>query len=70
MCAGLPLIMNDDARRFFLVTGVLGGFTTFSALAVQTVNMSAPAWQAMAYIAVTFVGGVFATHLGHRAVNR
>lgn len=42
--------------RPFLGTGVLGGFTTFSAFAVQTLDLSLPL--AAAYLAVSVVGGV------------
>ncbi len=69
LAAGMPQIMTHDARRYFLVTGVLGGFTTFSALAVQTLNLNSVA-QSIAYLGATFVIGVLATHLGHRMVTK
>jgi CrcB protein len=69
LAAGLPQIMTHDARRYFLVTGVLGGFTTFSALAVQTLNLNS-ASQSIAYLGATFVICVVATHFGHRVVTK
>lgn len=50
---------RTEAVRLVLGTGVLGGFTTFSALAVEV-------WQAtaVAYAAVSVVGGVVAAVVG------
>ena len=51
--------------RPLLGTGVLGGFTTMSALAVQTVDASLPT--ATAYLAATLVVGIGAAAAGLRA---
>jgi fluoride exporter len=40
LIASSPNIMNNETRRHFVVTGVLGGFTTFSAIAVETFTAS------------------------------
>ena len=59
-------IMASEARRHFLITGVLGGFTTFSALAVETVQLAAKnLFLAVAYILITFAGGLLATTVGY-----
>ncbi len=50
--------------RAFLGTGVLGGFTTFSAFAVQAVEASLPT--GIAYVAGTLVLGIAAAELGLR----
>lgn len=50
--------------RAVLGTGLLGGFTTFSALAVQAVAADLP--QAVAYLAATVVLGLAAARLGAR----
>jgi len=50
--------------RPFLGTGVLGGFTTFSAFAVQTLEVGWPI--AIAYVAATLALGVGAAHVGLR----
>jgi fluoride ion exporter CrcB/FEX len=53
------------------VTGVLGGFTTFSALAVE-LNDLADAERlpiAVLYGAVTLVAGIGATFVAHRPVE-
>ena len=54
--------------RAFLGTGILGGFTTYSAFAVQVATLPAiaPAW-ALVIALVTLVAGFFAAGLGLRA---
>jgi CrcB protein len=63
---GVLVARRPDGRwsRPFLGTGVLGGFTTFSALAVQTVDADLPT--AVAYLVATLVLGVGAAWLGLR----
>lgn len=59
---------RDTVAWSFVVAGVLGGFTTFSALAVE-LNDLAEAERlpvAVVYGAVTLVAGVGATFLAHR----
>lgn len=58
----------DDRRpglRLFAGTGVLGGFTTYSAFAVQTLQVftDAPV-VGVALVALTLAGGVVAAALG------
>lgn len=52
--------------RPMLVTGVLGGFTTFSALALESGLMieAGQALQALGYIAVTVLAGLLAVQIG------
>ncbi len=52
--------------RPFLITGILGGFTTFSALALETgLLLDAGRWfVAAAYVTVTMVVGLLAVRLG------
>ena len=52
--------------RAFLVTGILGGFTTFSAFSLEAVALIArDAWSAaLAYVAVSVVLSLAATALG------
>ncbi|WP_068399276.1 fluoride efflux transporter CrcB [Kribbia dieselivorans] len=58
--------------RPVLATGVLGGWTTFSALAldVHTLTRASDAPVAIAYVVVTFVLGVAACGLGEAAGTR
>lgn len=59
---------GTDARLFF-VTGVLGGFTTMSAFAFETVALAeARAWlRASSYAALTVVGSLAMAALGRAA---
>lgn len=52
--------------RLFLATGVLGGFTTFSAFSNETVGLlrDAQYWYAFAYIATSIFIGLLATFIG------
>lgn len=57
---------SSQELRLFLTTGILGGFTTFSAFSLETVLL----WQrgghlsAAAYVAVSVAGSVAALLLG------
>ena len=60
--------------RAFLGTGVLGGFTTYSAFAVQTVGLTATAVAAATAVAVVSVGaglvcGVIGLFIGRRIAD-
>jgi fluoride exporter len=52
--------------RLFLVTGLLGGFTTFSAFSIETIGMlrDGQFWSATAYISVSVILGLFVTFIG------
>lgn len=52
--------------RMFLVTGCLGGFTTFSSFSIETVALIRVGqyWPAFTYIGVSVFVGLFATFLG------
>ena len=59
---------DDEHLRTFLGAGVLGGFTTFSAFAVEVGDLlraGAPA-VAAAYVAVSVLGGLLAVAVGLR----
>jgi CrcB protein len=59
---------DDEHLRTFLGAGVLGGFTTFSAFAVEVADLlraGAPA-VAAAYAAVSVLGGLLAVAAGLR----
>lgn len=57
--------------RPFLITGVLGGFTTFSALALETGLLldAGRVLVALGYVAVTMAAGLAAVRLGQLAVE-
>jgi len=59
---------DDDRLRTFLGAGVLGGFTTFSAFAVEVADLlraGAPVLAA-SYVVVSVLGGLVAVALGIR----
>jgi len=70
LVAGLPKIMNHETRRHFVVTGVLGGFTTFSAIAVETLNLADAPLISVTYVLATFAIGIAATHIGSLLSDR
>jgi CrcB protein len=59
-------IFNGQAR-FFLVTGILGGFTTFSALSMETYGLlRAGNWAvALGSVALQLVAGIAAAAIGY-----
>ena len=63
-------ISNDrrsDLQRLFFTTGVLGGFTTFSTLSLDSVDLFRhDAWlNGAIYLAVTLLGGLALAALGY-----
>ena len=62
--AALPKVMSNEARRHFVVTGILGGFTTFSAIAVETLQLATQPVVSITYVLATFAAGLAATHIG------
>ena len=52
--------------RLFLATGLLGGFTTFSAFSIETIGMlrDGQFWSAAAYIILSVILGLFVAFIG------
>jgi len=52
--------------QLFLITGILGGFTTFSAFSNETFSLmrDGQIWIALSYILLSVVFGIVATFLG------
>lgn len=64
---GLPPAWLSDRARLFVVTGILGGLTTFSSLAYETVSMSqthSERWLGVAHLAANLVLGLAAVLVG------
>lgn len=55
--------------RMFLTVGILGGFTTMSAFAVETVGLAAAqdTWRSAAHVALNVGGSLLAAVLGRAA---
>jgi CrcB protein len=60
----------SSSARLFLLTGVLGGFTTFSAFAYESYFLGREhAWgSALASVAFQVLAGIGAVWIGHRLV--
>lgn len=71
IAAGWPVAWGP-AGRLGLVTGVLGGFTTFSAFAIQTTGLAGAHryGQAVAYVGTSVGLGLGACWLGARVMER
>ena len=68
---GIILGLTDKGNltqewRLFFATGIIGGFTTFSAFSGETINMlqDGQLWYAILYIAVSLIVGLIATFIG------
>ena len=61
----------DPTWQFFLTTGILGGFTTFSAFSMETVNLMRGGQMGMAYsyVAISMALGLGATYIGFSLVK-
>ena len=57
----------DPTWQLFLTTGILGGFTTFSAFSLETINLmrSGHTAVAMLYIALSIIVGLIGTMAGY-----
>ena len=57
--------------RLFLATGLLGGFTTFSAFSIETVSLfrDGQFFYATAYISSSVVVGIIATFIGFAIIK-
>lgn len=62
-------VMVSEKLRAFVVTGVLGGFTTYSAFAVESLEIQS-AQIAVLYIVGTFLAGIIAVAFGHWVKER
>jgi CrcB protein len=71
VAASASLAAGPAWLRPFVITGVLGGFTTFSALALETGLMldAGRVLPAAGYVVVTMAAGLLAVRLGQLAAE-
>jgi len=64
--------IQSEATRIFLITGILGGFTTFSAFSLDVVNMvnKGRGMDAVIYVLISVIGSILAAFAGYLIVNR
>ncbi len=62
---------SDDALRLFAVTGFLGGFTTFSAFAFDTLKLlqNGQTFSAVIYVVASVLASIMAVFLGFSIVK-
>jgi fluoride exporter len=67
------LLLRDDATiwRLFLATGLMGGFTTFSAFALDTVTLMQRAafLPALVYVSASMAGCIIACVIGLKVAS-
>jgi len=73
---GLVFALSDRGNlaqewRLIIATGVLGGFTTFSAFSNETFGMlrDGQYWYAMLYVAASILFGILATFIGYSTIK-
>lgn len=68
----LDKYIYNDTVRLFLITGILGGFTTFSAFSLDILNMlhKGRTADAVIYILISVIGSVIAVIAGYYLGSR
>lgn len=64
--------IQEEMVRFAVITGFLGGFTTYSAFGLETLQLMRAGLPgtAAAYVALSNVGGLAAAWLGWKGMDR
>lgn len=63
--------IEHEHLRFFIMIGLLGGFTTFSSFSLESLTLfkNNDFKMALSYILITNIGGISAAFLSYYAVN-
>ncbi len=64
--------IHTEATRLFLITGILGGFTTFSAFSLDILNMAnkGKSIDALVYLLISVIGSLVAVFAGYLIINK
>lgn len=62
----LPALLNRPAAQLLVVTGLIGGFTTFSAFSLETLSLmqAGRPGAALLYVVASVLGGLLLAALG------
>lgn len=74
-CFGIGVaarVIEDEMTRLAVITGFLGGFTTFSAFGLETLTLlrTGAIGTAIAYVTISNAGGLAAAWTGWRVASR
>jgi len=63
--------IEQENMRFFIMIGLLGGFTTFSSFSLESLTLfkSGDIKMAFSYILISNIGGISAAFLSYYAIN-
>ncbi len=63
--------VHSEAMRIFLITGILGGFTTFSAFSLDTLNLinKGRGADAIIYVLISVIGSILAAVIGYMVIK-
>lgn len=63
--------VHSDSLRLFLITGILGGFTTFSAFSLDVLNLinKGKTIDAIIYVSISVIGSILAALVGYKLAN-
>lgn len=63
--------IESENLRLFIITGILGGFTTFSAFSLDALNMlnKGKGLEAIIYISISVLGSIIAAFAGYKIIN-
>lgn len=64
--------IHSETVRLFLITGILGGFTTFSAFSLDVLNMvnKGKSLDAIIYVLISVIGSILAAIVGYIVITK
>lgn len=63
--------IHSETTRLFLITGILGGFTTFSAFSLDVLNLinKGKTLESVVYILISVLGSLLAVFIGYKLAH-